>query len=293
MGRCCSRLALVVLALGAAACDPGTRHRDAWAVWSDDQTEILVGITHWWEGPSYYMDIHPVEDHTIELRVYSPDGRYLRTLLPETEGTTSWTFFMRSAGYVLTALHGVFQRIDSETGRRTRLPAGLRLPLPSPDGSLFAGALVTGDELVECGCPTREACRGDTFRRDPVCRGVTTFVDATTFEPVGSFETWGGGEESYGMWTPGGEYYGYTESPYLDGGFESVMVSRTGVVTPVEPLPCVVDPARPAMLPQTSSHWISHDGRLVDADIDEDDRVTLRIEETDLPRWPGTCFPGF
>jgi len=280
MHRSCRALLLVALALsvapGCAVVDPGTPERDAWAVWSDDQTEILVVIWHW-RTRHIYMDSYASEDYTTELRVYSPDGRYLRTLLPETEGAVNYPYFMRSAGYVLSTRDGWPQTISVEDGRRTLLPTERFAEWSaSPDGSLLVRAVVIDDWCTWT----------------LICRRVFTFADPSTLDVLAASEPIELDARIDLMWAPTGEVYVYSRHRDLPDGYRSVMVRPTGEVRAVEPLPCVVDPDRPPALPVTSSHWISHDGRLAIAEIDGRDRVTLRIEETDEARWPDTCFPA-
>lgn len=286
MARCCSRPVLVGLVLAAASCG-GTEHQSASAVWSDDQSEVLVVISRWEQGVVGYMGAHSLDNFRFEVRTYSLDGTRLRTIVNETAGESNRAWYMRSAGYALlryvagdccTASQPYVTERISLDGSRQTLESGLATTwLPSPDGSVLAhvGGLV-----------------GDCSPLG-VCTHMLTFFDARTLDPLGAPTAidFANGEQRYLFWTPSAELYAYSESSAFDTGYMSVLVTPGSPPRPVEPLPCTQDMPRPSILPQTSSDFVSHDGRLLRAAVNDAGDVTLSVEDSGMPGWPGACFP--
>lgn len=286
MARCGSAIALAAACAASLGCG-GTDRASAFAVWSDDQSEALVVINRWTEGNPAYMGIRRIEDERFEVRTYTTGGTRLRTLEGETTGAAGPAWYMRTQGYALLVQLGgdcceanrpyTVEQIASDRPTRV-LSQGTPVSwLPSPDGALLARATLS----AECPLYPPTACTYDLL-----------FVDAVTLDPVADPVTVQSSIDGrhYVFWTPSGDFYMYAESAAFPSGFSSVLVTPGSAPRPVDPLPCTQETPRPSVLPGTSSDYVSRDGRTLRASVD-DDNVTLTVEDTGMPGWPGRCFP--
>jgi len=273
-----------VLPLATAACSV-EEHSTAHPVWSDDDLEVLIAVQHYEQEQLLY-------DNTrgggvgFELWVHDlNDGA--QSLLLEGEHGAIMEFFMRSSGYILTIT------TNHDRSDRTLVRFGLdgevqasrswetdATPVPSPDGTRLAAAVVECEELP-------------AYPSAVDCRMHIDILDADSLEDVastGTVEYVMDRERAQGgpgfIWSPDGRLFARQHRIDMPG-----MLGPTWELEPGEP-PTEVEhlPCEDSYWPSTTSSEYARDGREVRARI-EDGRPEIEILPGDRPGYPTHCFP--
>ena len=274
------------LILGCAAVLGGCEsraERSAFAVWSDDQAELLV-VEHREEVRDGLMDTDSLVSSEHRLWRFDVASGSLERWTSWRRGSVSTAHYLRGAGYALLAVahvdapDGFLERVPLEgaTARIDDVPRAT----PSPDGALVGAVTLVCDEPV----PGTMSCAAgarffDGATLDELApSGASAFTIST--DPA---------EAAYvsRVWAPSPrqELLVRVRKVHRDEWLTPTFAVRPGEAPEeVAPLPC--DPLEP----ETSSGRVSADGRTAEVTIDDGD-LQVTIVPGATPGWPTRCFP--